>query len=95
VNDPYDNHPTHPANQAEPNARWGYISPNQFADFEEAYLSDREDEIFDIDEPEKIAQGLLVRTSRCVQGFPRIAGRELIAMTKTVSIHAIIGQIAR
>jgi hypothetical protein len=60
---PSDDHPNHPANQAELVARYGYISPNQFPAIDELGRTDPMfkgivDETFDIEEAEKIAQDL-------------------------------------
>ena len=55
MNDPYDFHPNHPANERDPVARYGYINPNQLP--EEA-LSAKVDCELDIEEAEKVAQDL-------------------------------------
>jgi hypothetical protein len=56
MNDPYDSHPNHPANQAELVARFGYINPNQFPEGRD--LKGEADETLDIEEAEAIAQML-------------------------------------
>ena len=54
MNDPYDFYSNHLANEVEREARYGYINPNQFADFEDVDLTGKIDEELDIEEAEKV-----------------------------------------
>ena len=73
MNDPYDNHPLHPANYIEIVARYGYIDPEQFSEAELEKLgyapgrgSKIVDACLDIEEAQKFAQDAAKEFGRAV-----------------------------